>query len=81
MNEQKQCIQSAHSVNGMPKLTTTTNTTFNADQHKHCIQTPHYYYPKRLSAIEILAKQYSSSLTRPNSTGLLWYNASQSTVC
>ncbi len=85
INEQKQYIQSAHSVGGIPRIKTTNTTlekiSFNADQYKYHTQTPNYHYPKRLSAIEILAKQYSPSVTPQNSTGLFWYNAHQQTVC
>jgi hypothetical protein len=84
-NEQKQSIQSAHSVGSIPKMKTTNTTlekiSFNGDQHKYHTQTPHYHYPKCLSAMEILAKQYSSPMTSQNSTGLFWYSANQQTVC
>jgi len=82
--EEKQNIQSAHHVIGVPKLKSTNSTiekiSFNPNQHKYHPQTPSYHYPKHLSAIEILAKKYSSTTPR-NSTGLFWYSANQQTVC
>jgi hypothetical protein len=84
-NEQKQYIQSAHNVGGLPKMKTNNaqleKISFNPDQHKYRIQTPNYHSPKRLSAIEILAKKYTVPVNFQNSTGLLWYNANQLTVC
>jgi hypothetical protein len=85
IKEQKQNIQSAHNVGGIPQMKATNNTlekiSFNANQHKYHAQTPNYHYPKRLSAIEILAKQYSSTVTPRNSTGLFWYSANHQKVC
>jgi hypothetical protein len=84
-NEQKQNIESAHNVGGLPKIKTINakleQISFNPDQHKYRIQTPNYHSPKHLSAIEILAKKYASPVTLQNSTGLLWYNANQPPVC
>ncbi|CAF0763113.1 unnamed protein product [Rotaria sordida] len=84
VNEQKQNIQSVHSVGGIPKITTTNSTlektSFNANQHKYYAQTPNYNYPKRLSAIKILAKQYSLPVATPNNMGLFWYSANQQTM-
>ena len=77
-HEQNQSIQSAHNVNGLPKM----KTSFSPDQHKYRIQAPNYHSPKHLSAIEILAKKYGSPMTlQNNNTGLLWYNANQPIVC
>ncbi|CAF3136792.1 unnamed protein product [Rotaria sp. Silwood2] len=84
VNEQKQPIQSAHSIGGIPKIKTTNSTlekiSFNANQHKYNAQTPTYHYPKRLSAIKILAKQYSLPVGTQNNTGLFWYSANQQTM-
>lgn len=85
VKEQKQRIQSAYNIGDIPKLETSNTTpekiSFHADQHKYHTQTPNYYYPRRLSAIEILTKQYLSPITPRNSTGLVWYNAPQQPVC
>ncbi|UJR36829.1 hypothetical protein I4U23_029542 [Adineta vaga] len=80
INEEKAIVQSVQStVGGIPKMKPSINTvdkiSFNPYQHKYTNQTPTYHYPKRLSAIEVLAKKYSSSFTSRNSTGLFWYNA------
>ena len=84
-NDKKQTIQSAQNVGGIPEMKSTKNITekisFDPNQHKYHAQTPSYHYPKRLSAIEILAKKYSSSVTPQNSTGLFWYSGNHQTVC
>jgi hypothetical protein len=84
IKEEKQNIQSALNVIGIPKMKSTNSTiekiSFNPNQHKYHAQTPSYHYPKHLSAIEVLAKKYSSSTTPRNSTGLFWYSANQQTV-
>jgi len=81
----RQHIQSANNIGGISKMKTNNSTlekvSFNADQYKYHMQTPNYHYPKRLSAIEILTKQYSSPIIPQNNTGLFWYSANQSTVC
>ncbi|CAF4527713.1 unnamed protein product [Rotaria sp. Silwood1] len=84
ISEQKQTIQSAHSIGGIPKIKTTNSTlekiSFNANQHRYYAQIPNYHYPKRLSAIKILAKQYSLPMASQNNTGLFWYSANQQTM-
>ncbi|CAF2228788.1 unnamed protein product [Rotaria magnacalcarata] len=83
-NEQKQHIQSAHTVGSIPKIKAAHSSlekiSFNANQHKFYVQTPNYHYPKRLSTIKMLAKQYSLPATARNTTGLFWFNANQQAV-
>lgn len=83
----RQHIQSACNIDGIPKLEpsniiTSDKISFHPDQHKHHITIPNYYYPRRLSAMEILTKQYLPPVIVPQkSTGLFWYNAQQQLVC
>ncbi|CAF1240455.1 unnamed protein product [Adineta steineri] len=83
-NEEKQNIQNAHTIIDIPKMKPTINTLdktlFNPHQHKYNVQTPSYHYSKHLSAIEVLAKKYASSITPRNSTGLSWYSANHQTM-
>ncbi|CAF1062441.1 unnamed protein product [Adineta ricciae] len=75
-NEEKPTIESVQSIpNIQPLAKTLEKTSFKPYQHKYTTQTPAYHYPKRLSAIEALAKKYSLSSTSRNSTGLFWYSA------
>jgi hypothetical protein len=84
INERKHPIQSAHTTFIESKATLTSSTkeqtSFNTHQHKHQLPSSIYKYPKRLSAIEVLANKYMASMIPRASTGLFWYNANRTGV-